>query len=101
MGASAAAVIIIRREKDIVAHFESAGATDAARAIPPVEGRLGKRLAWRRLLARRVIREATPGSYYLDEAAWVALSHMRRRVATVFMVLALIGFLWFLSRPPQ
>ena len=48
-----------------------------------------------------IVNEPGAASYYLDEAAWVALSHMRRRVATVFMVLALIGFLWFLSRPPQ
>jgi hypothetical protein len=99
MGASAAAAIIIRREKDIVAHFESARAIDAASAIAPTQGRFGRRLAWRRLLARRVIREAAPGSYYLDDAAWVALSHRRRRLATVMMVLALVAFIVFLSIP--
>jgi hypothetical protein len=42
---------------------------------------------------RAVIREAAPGTYYLDEEVWTAVRRTRRRVATVFLViLALVLF---------
>jgi hypothetical protein len=99
MGATAAAAVIIHREKDLVAHFQSARALDPASAMAPAHQRLGQRIAWRRLVRRGVIREAAPGKFYLDEAAWISLSHSRRRMATVLMVVMLIGFLAYLLMP--
>ena len=89
MGASAAAAIIIRREKDLVAHFRSHGAVDAAHAMTPVALGVEQRFAWTILHNRAIIRDGAPGTYYLDELSWEAAGRRRRRVA----VIALIGVL--------
>ena len=97
MGASAAAAIIIRREKDLVAHFQAAGAIAATNARSPSELGVHEQLAWDRLVDRAVIREAEPGRYYLDEASWKALRYMRRRMALILGIVLLGLFLttWF------
>ncbi len=87
MGASAAAVIIVK-EKHIVAAFRRAGATVPERAIVPASIGVEQRLAFRRLRRRAVLREAAPGTLYLDEPAWEALRAMRRRLALVVLLAA-------------
>jgi hypothetical protein len=91
MGAAVVAVII-RKEKDLVAHFRVARAIDAASALAP--GALGveQRHAWERLVERAVIREAAPGAYYLDELTWGALRRTRRRMAVVLLLLFAVLF---------
>ena len=89
MGAAAAA-IIIRREKDLVAHFRSAGATSPQRSRTP--GELGvedDNLIWRILVKGAVIREGAAGAYYLDEPSWEALGRRRRRMAIIIGVFML------------
>ena len=97
MGASAAAAIVIRREKDLVAHFRAAGAIAATNARSPSELGVHEQMAWDRLVDRAVIREAEPGRYYLDEASWKALRNMRRRMAVLLGIVLLGLFLttWF------
>jgi hypothetical protein len=101
MGAAAAA-IIIRKEKDLVAHFRAAGAISPATAMTPDALGVHQRLAWERLVTRAVIREAVPGSFYLDEPSWVALRRTRRRLAIVMLVVAvsLAAFVFFRSPRP-
>jgi hypothetical protein len=89
VGASAAAVIVIK-EKHIVAAFRGAGATDPERAIVPASIGVEERLAFRKLRRRGVLREAAPGTLYLDEASWEALRAMRRRVALIALLAGLI-----------
>lgn len=89
MGASVAAVII-RREKELVAHFRGAGAMSAATAMSPSALGVEPGVAWNRLVARAVIREATQGAYYLDEPSWNALQFIRRRQVMVILLLALV-----------
>ena len=89
MGAAVAAVII-RKEKDLVAHFRTSGAQSAESARTASELGVDDSFVWRRLLARAVIREARPGAYYLDEPSWEALNRSRRRMAIVVVVITLL-----------
>jgi hypothetical protein len=67
---------------------------DRAQSYTPIG--LGESLALRRLRNHAVIREATPGAYYLDEEVWAAVRRTRLRLLTVFvslLALLLIGVL--------
>jgi len=92
MGASAAAAILIRREKDLVAHFRSHGAVDAAHAMTPVALGVDQRFAWLALHNRAIIRDGGPGTYYLDELSWEAARRRRKRVAALILICVLIAF---------
>ena len=93
MGASAAAAMIIRKERELVEHFADAGAVSPSSARSPSDLGVHERYAWIRLVERGVIREAAPGKYYFHEPTWVALRERRRRMAVVLMivVVALAG----------
>jgi hypothetical protein len=86
MGASAAAAIIIRRERELVEHFRSHAALSAAAAKTPTELAVEQRMAWVILLNRGIIRDAGGGRFYLDEAAWEANRAMKRKMAAVMLV---------------
>ncbi len=86
MGAAAAA-IIIRKEKDLVAHFQQARAISPSSAQSLGALRVEDGMALRRLQERAVIREGAPGMFYLDEPSWLALRHTRRRVITVLLLI--------------
>ena len=90
MGAAVAA-ILIRRETEVVDDFRAAGATSRETAQSYTAIGLGESLGLKRLRDRAVIREAAPGTYYLDEEVWTAVRRTRRRIATVFLlILALV-----------
>jgi hypothetical protein len=91
MGAPGVAAVIIRREKDLVAHFQRAGAVDRASAMTPSALGVEEQFAWERLVSRGVICVGAPGTFYLDEAAWAALRSMRRRMAVVLLLLVVAG----------
>jgi hypothetical protein len=92
MGAAAVAAILRRREQDVIDDFRAAGATSPDRAQSYVAIGVGDSLAIKRLRNRAVIREATPGTYYLDEEVWAAVIRTRRRlVITVLSILALVA----------
>lgn len=96
MGAAAAAAIIRRREMEVVDDFRAAGAISRETAQSYTAIGLGESLGLRRLRNRAVIREAAPGTYYLDEEVWAAVRRTRGRIATVFLailVLFLLGVL--------
>ena len=92
MGAAAVAAIMRRREQEVIDDFRAAGATSPDRAQSYQAMGLGESLAIRRLHNRAVIREAAPGTYYLDEEVWSAVLRTRRRlVITMLSVFALLG----------
>jgi hypothetical protein len=100
MGAPGIAAVIIRREKDLVAHFQRAGAIDRASAMTPSALGVEQQFAWDRLVSRAVIRGGAPGTFYLDEPSWAALRSMRRRMVTVLLLIVLAGALIpYLMRP--
>jgi hypothetical protein len=83
----AAAAVVLMKERHIVEAFEAAGAIAPHRAINPRdinvdEGGTG----WRRLRDRAIIREASPGMYYVDAEGWQALRRTRRRIVTMLMI---------------
>ena len=86
MGASAAAAVIIRKERELVEHFMAAGAVAPSSARSSSDLGVHERFAWMRLIERGVIREAGPGRYYFDEPTWVALRRRRRRLALVLII---------------
>lgn len=88
MGATAAA-IIIRKERDLVAHFQQERAVSSATAKSLAAMRIDESLALRRLREHAVIREAAPGTFYLDEPSWWALSRTRRRMLAILLLIAL------------
>ena len=93
MGAAAVAAVLRRREREVVDDFRVAGATSRETAQSYTAMGLGQSLGLKRLRDRAVIREAAPGTYYLDEEVWVAVRRTRRRIATVFIaILALFLF---------
>ncbi|HEX6628010.1 MAG TPA: hypothetical protein VF105_08655 [Gemmatimonadaceae bacterium] len=91
MGAAAAAAILRRREQQVIDDFRAAGATSPERAQSYTAIGLGDSLAIRRLRNRAVIREAAPGTYYLDEEVWAAVRRTRQRL--VIMMLSIIAIL--------
>lgn len=91
MGTAAAAAAVLRRERDVVRHFRNSGATSPATALSLDQVDVPENIGLRRLRARAVVREAAPGTFYLDEPSWQALCRMRRRVQLI-IVLLLVGF---------
>ena len=92
MGAPAVAAILRMREQEVIDDFRAAGATSPDRAQSYQAIGLGDSLAIKRLHNRAVIREAAPGTYYLDEEVWAAVVRTRRRlVVTLLSVIALLA----------
>jgi hypothetical protein len=90
----AAAAVLLAKERHIVTAFERVGAVTPDRARTPDElGVDEQRLAWRRLRDRAILREAGDGKYYLDVEVWQANRRLRRRLAIVFLVIALLVLL--------
>ena len=90
MGGAAVIAIMRRREREVVDDFRAAGATSPATAQSYVAVGTGESLALRRLHDRAVIREAAPGTYYLDEEVWTAVRRVRRRMGLVMLSIVLL-----------
>ena len=88
MGAAAVAAVIIRREKELVAHFEQMRATSPASAQSVEALRVEHNQFFRRLEQRAVIRQSPTGLYYLDQPSWIAMNATRRR--QMFIVMGIV-----------
>jgi hypothetical protein len=77
---------IIHAEYHVVREMREAGAVDPAAARPLVDLRRLDRRAAERLLARGVLREAQPGMYWLDEAAYGTYRGARRQRAILVLI---------------
>lgn len=89
MGATVAAVIAAR-ERAIVEAFRDAGATALVTALPLDQVGVDENIGFRRLRMHEVIREATPGRYYLDEDVWQAVRRTRKRLVAVLLAIVVI-----------
>jgi hypothetical protein len=89
VGAEAAVAVVRSREREIRLAFHDAGALDPSTARALADLGLEESRGVRRLERREVVRESSPGCYYFDEEAWLALRGTRRRMA--MMVLVAIG----------
>jgi len=102
MGAAIAAAAMRRREQEVIDDFRAAGATSPERAQSYTALGFGETLAVRRLRNRAVIREASPGVYYLDEEVWAAVRRSRHRLlGVVVAILAVVvaGILLGIIKP--
>lgn len=100
MGAAAAIAIMRMKERQVVDDFRAAGAVTPSTAQSYAALGFGEARAIKRLHDSAVIREASPGLYYLDEDVWIAVRRNRRRrgviVASIFALIFLglaVGFL--------
>ena len=92
MGAGAIAAMIARREREVVDDFRAAGATSPERAQSYTASGFGATVAIKRLHNHAVIREAAPGTFYLDEEVWEAVRRTRMRIGMV-LILSLVAVL--------
>lgn len=106
MGAVAVAVIVAK-EREIVEAFRDVGATSPERGVTLDQVGVDERIGFRRLRQHAVIREASPGRYYLDEEVWTAVRATRRRVALVLLAIGALlaaggvaasGVTWIFAR---
>jgi uncharacterized membrane protein len=102
MGAAIIAIATIR-ERQTAEAFERAGATSPARARSlDVIGVAAHGIGWRRLNRHAVVREASPGLYYLDVPSWQAARTRRRKLSIilVLVILILAGVIAYLASRP-
>lgn len=92
MGAAAAAVMI-RKERDLVEHFRRLKATSPESARPRQDFNEDSSNAWNRLIRHAVIREAAPGTWYVDELSYAAMRNVRRRIVLIFLAVVLVALL--------
>ncbi|MGH7647564.1 MAG: hypothetical protein ACREND_05570 [Gemmatimonadaceae bacterium] len=83
------AAIILHKEKIAVEAFRRADAVSPDHAISLAEVGASEGLAFRKLRARAVLRETTPGRYYLDEPTWAAMRRLRHRLAIAAIAILL------------
>ena len=96
MGAAVVAAAMRRREQGVIDDFRAAGATSPERAQSYNAPGVGESLALRRLKGRAVIREAAPGTFYLDEGVWTAVQRTRMRMALTFIAILAVLLLGIL-----
>ena len=101
MGAAGVAVILLK-ERHVAEAFELAGITSAEKARAPEELGVGMHgIGWRRLVDRAIVREASPGKWYLDTPSWVATRRLRRRRSLVLFVLVIVAAAFIIINRPH
>ncbi len=93
MSNSAGAVIAaqkMRAERRMIEALREAQAFSPDRAIPLAPERNLSRLALRGLMRQNAIRQATPGTYYLDEPVYAAVRKHRQRMVIGVAVIAVV-----------
>lgn len=90
MGA-AAAVIIIKKERDLVEHFQRVGAISPQTARTKDEIGVDGGTAWFRLVDDAVVRSTDNGRFYIDVLTWEALERRRKRVMMVALIIAVLA----------
>ena len=97
----AVAAMVAAKQRQIINAFRGARATSVTAGRTLADMQLEDGRFFRGMLDRGVIREASPGTYYLDEAAWAASIARRRTIALVVAGLVLIFAIGFalMARP--
>jgi hypothetical protein len=89
MGASVAAAVVIRKQRELIERFRHFDATRPERARSIDELGVDTRMVWAGLLRDGVIRESATGLFFLDEAAWA--QHQRDRRRRLVIVLTVVA----------
>lgn len=90
--------VIVAREKHIVEAFRKAGAITPDTAVDPAAIGVAKRVAFRKLCEHLALRQASPSTFYLDEANWREWRNRRRQMILLVVVLVLIAVVIAWSR---
>lgn len=94
MGAAVAVAVIKRKEREVRAEFQRAGAVNPASAMALKDmGIDGDSRVVKRLRKRAIIREASPGQFYFDEDVYEAFRATQRRLALVLVGTLILFFL--------
>lgn len=91
--ATGAAAAIARARRDVQHHFFSHDAVRPERAVPFEADRMIEQRQFERMQSRGIIREAKPGTYWLDVVAYdsdLRSRHARVKTALLLVVLMLI-----------
>jgi len=80
----------IRAERQMIETLRAAQAFSPDRAVPLAPERNLARLALRGLLRQNAIRQAAPGTYYLDEPVYAAVRKSRQRLLIGVAAIALV-----------
>jgi len=98
MGAAVVAMAMAQ-ERRVVDAFEREGVTSAGRARPLSDLGIEPRgFGWRMLVRQAIVRETSPGYYYLDLESWRASMAMRRRRALMLFIVIAVIAAWFMLR---
>jgi hypothetical protein len=95
MGAPAVIAMMRLKERQVVDDFRAAGALTPSTAQSYAAMGFGETMAIKRLHSSAVIREASPGLYYLDEEVWIAVRRNRQRRAAILLAVIALIFLGF------
>jgi hypothetical protein len=98
--ATAAAALVARARREIQHHFFSNDAVRPDRSVPfdPTNG--FERRQFDRMVRRGIVREAAPGSYWLDVVAYdvdLRARHRRVKIALLIVIFLLVVVLLFTS----
>jgi hypothetical protein len=89
--AGPAVALIIMKQRDVAEAFERAGATVADRAIAPEKIQVATHgIVWRLMTHRALVREASPGLWYLDHSKWIALRQARKKSLWLLLIIAAV-----------
>ena len=95
MGAPAIIAMMRLKERQVVDDFRAAGALTPSTAQSYAAMGFGETMAITRLHSSAVIRETSPGLYYLDEEVWIAVRRNRRRRVAILLSVIVLIFLGF------
>lgn len=98
MGAAVVAMAMAQ-ERRVVDAFERGGVTSPERARPLSDLGIEPRgFGWRMLVRQAIVRETSPGLYYLDLESWRASIATRRRRALILVIVVAVIAAWFMLR---
>ncbi len=88
--------VAMAQERRLVHTFEQEGVTSPERARSLTDlGIAPQGIGWRLLNRGAIIRESSPGLYYLDLPSWHASVAMRRQRLVIGLVLVVALAVWF------
>jgi hypothetical protein len=86
------AAVIARARRKIISHFFAMHAVSAADAVAYKPGRPIEARQFERMRAKGIVREAAPGTYWVDVAAYDADKERRRRILVPILIAVVVMF---------
>ena len=87
---------IVAKQSKMASRFRNANATNPARAMDPIILGLSRGPVFTRLVAKRILIEASPNLFYLDEVRAQIHTTGRRTIALIFWAVILVVLVAYL-----